>query len=40
MKFEESLNKGVPTNIAVALRIKDLADIVSDKESLQAIIEK
>lgn len=40
MKFEESLNKGVPTNIAVALRVKDLADIVSDKESLQAIIEK
>ena len=40
MKFEESLNKGVPTNIAVDLRRKDLADIVSDKESLQAIIEK
>ena len=40
MKFEESLNKGVPANIIVDLRVKDLLDIVTDKEKLKTIIDQ
>lgn len=40
MKFEESLNKGVPANIIVDLRVKDLLGIVTDKEKLKTIIDQ